>query len=373
MAKKVEYVSFSQECVDFLNLRWTEMEALRTEGGIVEPLISEHQKLKEDISACLRSSTKTYRYVLPTQVLCKCVDPNLDCRSIQKSFDSPGSFDARSIAHEVIVPFDVRNHKVLGGSTEPYVNNPLRCDSITDKNRSNQKNKVDWDRLVGVLGTVQEKDDSKFTKVIFDQILFIIYSMLDDVKVTYPVPNRISLSSTLNVMAEFLTARSGGDRLEALVTALFRVMGKAFNLYDEVRRQTVNVADVSSGMAGDIECCRQGKIVLIVEVKDRTLTLVQLDTKLATARSKKINELMFLAQGGIEISEVNAVEQRIAHEFGSGQNVYVTDIVAFAKSILILLGETGRVEYLHEVGRELDWASSPIPHRKAWASLLLQS
>ncbi len=82
MAKKVDSVSFSEECVEFLNLRWNEMEVFRNEGGKADPLKDKHQKLKEDISACLRSSTKTYRYVLPTQVLCKCVGPNLDCRSI---------------------------------------------------------------------------------------------------------------------------------------------------------------------------------------------------------------------------------------------------------------------------------------------------
>jgi hypothetical protein len=346
------------------------MVALRNDGDMTEPLKGKHQNLKKDISACLRSSTKTYRYVLPTQVLCKSVDSELDCRSIQKSFDSPGSFDARSIAHEVIVPFDVKNHKVLGGSAEPYVNNPLRCDSVTVKNRANQKNKVDWDRLVTVLGAVQQKDDPSFTKAVLDQILFVIYDMLDDVKVTYPVPNRISLPSTLNVMEQFLGAKSGGDRLEALVTSLFRVVGKAFNLYDEVRRQKVNVADASSGMAGDIECRNQGKVVLIVEVKDRTLTLVQMDSKLATARSKKINEIMFMAQGGIDSSDLDAVEKRINREFGSGQNIYITDLIGFAASILMLLGEAARVEYLHEVGRELDRSSSPIPHRKAWASLL---
>ncbi len=74
--------------------------------------------------------------------------------------------------------------------------------------------------------------------------------------------------------------------------------------------------------------------------------------------------------GGIESSEKDAVQKRIEREFGSGQNIYVTDLTGFAKSILMLLGEAGRVEYLHEVGRELDRAFSPIPHRKAWASLL---
>ena len=370
MAKKIDDSTFREKCEAYLNDRWHTMVMYRSDGGGDEPLGKEHAKIKKHVADCLRSKTKTYRYVLPTQLLCKCVSSSLDCRSLQASFNSPGAFDARSIAHEIIVPFDRENHQVLGGSPEPYVSNPLRCNSVTKQNRAKQKNKTDWDKLVLVLGKIEEQRDLAFTRLMFDQVLFVVYDMLDDVKVTYPVPNRISLPGTLNLMRQFLTVKSGGDRLEVLAAALFRVIGRLFDLYDDVRREKVNVADASSGMAADIECRRQGKVALIVEVKDRTLTLVQLDSKLVTARSKKINEIMFMAQGGVEHAETVDIEERVGREFGSGQNIYVVELISFAGSILMILGEAGRVEYLHEVGRELDRGSSPIPHRKAWASLL---
>ena len=45
-------------------------------------------------------------------------------------------------------------------------------------------------------------------------------------------------------------------------------------------------ADASSGMLADIECWSGGRIVLLIEVKDRALTLMQLDSKIDLARSR---------------------------------------------------------------------------------------
>lgn len=370
MTAKIDERSFHEKCKRYLYDRWRPMEVDRADDECEEPLSEKHSRLKKHIEDCLRSKTKTYRYVLPTQILCKCVNAKLDCRSLQALFKSKGAFDARSIAHDVIVPFDQENHKVLGGSAEPYVNNPLRCDSVTSKNRGRQKNKKDWDKLVNILEEVEGSNDLTLTRHVFDQILYVIYDMLDDVTVTYPVPNKVSLQNTLRIVEKFLATKSGGDRLETLATALFRIIGKNFDLFDDVRRQKVNAADASSGMVADIECWRKGKIVLIVEVKDRALSLVQLDSKLSFARSRKINEIMFVAQEGIERTDSGKINDRITQEFVSGQNTYVVELISFAASLLMILGESGRVDFLHDVGRELDRVGSPIPHRKDWAALL---
>jgi hypothetical protein len=111
-------------------------------------------------------------------------------------------------------------------------------------------------------------------------------------------------------------------------------------------------------------------VALLVEVKDRSLTLTQLDAKLDVARSKKISEILFLAEGGIEKPENEQVVERIQREFASGQNIYVSNFLDFSTGILILLGERGRVIFLGHVGKELDAANSAIVHRQAWAQLL---
>jgi len=362
-------LSLQEKSQNYLSARWKYIIQLFEQERIYEPLDS-YLKLKNTIKECLTSNIKSYRYVLPTQLLSKSVDHSLDCRSLQVADDSEGSFDARTIAHKIIVPFDSENHDVLGGSKEPYVNNPLRCPAISEAYRERQRNKNDWDKLIFVLSSVQNENDSNFTKKTFDQILFEIFRLLEEVRVIYPTPNRISLDKTVMLLNDFLAEKSGGDRLEAVATSLFRTISEKFKLFEDIKREKVNSADMSSGMIADIECWLNGEIVLLVEVKDRSLTLTQLNAKIDVARANQIKEIIFMAQQGIDVSKKEEIQRKISQEFTSGQNIYVTNLFDFAKGIFILLGEKGRVDFLSKIGPELDRSKSSINHRKAWANLL---
>ena len=131
--------NFIGYCREYLEKRWHRINTI-AKANLDDALENKFKDLKTKIIDCLKSSTKSYHYVLPTQLLSKTVEHSLDCRSLQVSYGKPGAFDARSIAHKVIVPFDKKNHNVLGGSAEPYVNNPLRCPSVTLDNEAKQKN-----------------------------------------------------------------------------------------------------------------------------------------------------------------------------------------------------------------------------------------
>ncbi len=360
------------QCASILDIEWKSIFQSAEAGHLTPYLGEEHLSLRTDIRACLKSATKSYHYVLPTQILAKMADHSLDCRSLQAAYDSPGAFDARTIAHQVIVPFDKANHSVLGGSPEPYVNNPLRRPAVTAAFRDQQKNQADWDRLANILATLESANDPSFTQQVFRHILAEMYEMLADVIVVYPTPNRISLDHSLSLIQQFAAARSGGDRIEALVTALFMQIRDSFGIFDEIRRERVNAADASSGMVADVECKLQGKTALLIEVKDTFLTFTQLDAKLDAARAARISEILFMAQGGIDDRAKDQIDSRISQEFTSGQNVYVTTFEAFAIPIMIILGEKGRGEFIRKVGSELDRVASSIVHRKAWAALLKQ-
>jgi hypothetical protein len=362
--------SFTEQCREYLNKRWKQVSSAIEAGSFTDPLLPDHAALKEHIVACLTSTTKTYHYVLPTQLLCKCVDRHLDSHSIQAAYNKPGAFDARTIAHGVIVPFDQANHRVLGGSAEPYVNNPLRCPAVIKRYRAQQKNKQDWDKLIAVFDAVEEANAPDFTQKIFDQILAELYQLLSEVEVVYPTPNRVSFKQTIELVNSFTAGKSGGDRIEAICAALFRAIASEFGLFDDIRRQKVNAADSVSGMGADIECRYKNKIALLVEVKDRSLTLTQLNVKLDTARVKKISEILLLAEKGLAQAGQAQVEERVKSEFSSGQNIYISNFLDFSTGILILLGEKGRVVFLGLVGQELDNANSSIVHRRAWSQLL---
>src|SRR3990172_8719256 len=108
--------TFLDRCRELLSARWKQVTSAIESGRFSDPLLPDHGALQERIATCLTSGTKSYHYVLPTQLLSKCVDAGLDCHSLQAAYGKPGAFDARTVAHGVIVPFDQANHRVLGGS-----------------------------------------------------------------------------------------------------------------------------------------------------------------------------------------------------------------------------------------------------------------
>jgi len=188
------------------------------------------------------------------------------------------------------VPFDQANESVLGGAPEPYVNNPVRVPEVSQKYRGPQKNKEDWDKLCKVLNLVQTTNSKKFTESVLKQVLVEIYRRLAGVRVVYPTPSRINLHRCLKLITDYLGEQSGGDRLLALSSALFAVIGKRFRLYSRVRRAKITASDLATGLLADLECVTEkNEIVLTVEVKDKELTISQMAGIIKTIRERQVS------------------------------------------------------------------------------------
>lgn len=344
---------------------WATVDAA-TEQSVIE--LSD--ELQEAIIRSVNCKTKTYRYVLPTQILAKVADSSLDSRCLQASRGGAGAFDARTVAHKVIVPFDQENHRVLGGSAEPYVSNPLRVNEITPQFASAQRNKDGWADLCRVLEEVEQRDEPVFTLSVLRFILSAIYDRLQTVRIVYPAPTRISLDACLKIIESFLGSRSGGDRFEAIATALFVTLGRTFSIYAEVRRGKVTASDQSTGMVADIECLdANGDIVLGVEAKDRELTITQLKDKVPGLRESGVTEAIFIAGEGSAAGDADEIQEVIDREYVSGQNIYVTELIPLCRVLLTLVGEKGRRKFLTAVAEQLD-EHSELVHRREWANLL---
>jgi len=323
----------------------------------------------EAIRRCVNSRTRSYRYVLPTQLLAKHIAPEVDARCIQRRSDLPGSFDARSFCHRVIVPFDRDNHAVLGGSPEPYVNNPLRIPSFVRSQRGAQRDTRGFDDLVRVLEYAQ--DNPSQVEALLLAVLGEIRARLERTRIAYPVPNRLSLKQTKEVISAFLERRSGGLRLQCVALGLFRALGEILSLYSEVTGQRVNAADRRTGTVGDLSCrSADGKVVLAVEVKDTKLTIRHVQDKLPQARERAIRELIFLVQGGVASSDADRIGELIEREFVTGQNIYVCEFDTFLHASLVLLGESGRRQVCFHVGAALEQMGADLRHRQDWRDLL---
>ncbi|MGE0610604.1 MAG: restriction endonuclease, SacI family [Pirellulales bacterium] len=356
---------FIEQCQLHLRSEWDAIVS-STASSEKDPIPAE---VTEAIADSINSKTRTYRYVLPAQLLAKAVDASLDCRAVQAGCGLDGAFDARSVCQKVIVPFDRENNSVLGGSPEPYANNPLRIGAIVAENRGAQKDKDGFDRLVAVLEFAQSNGDLALQ--LLQAVLRCIQVRMARVSIVYPVPNRVSLGQVQETLAAFLSQRSGGVRLQACSVALFQTIGERFSLFETVTSTNVNAADASTGNAADLECRdSENQVVVAVEVKDRQLTLRQAEDKLPSVRDKGIRELLFVVQGGVAAADDSAIRSLIERQFVTGQNIYVRDFTEFTGSVLVLLGETGRRRFLQLVGETLESSRADFGHRESWRNLL---
>jgi len=355
---------FIDRCREILGETWKKVSQQNFRPSLAE------SDLAEAISRCINSRTKTYRYVLPTQLVAKLSDGSLDSRCVQASRGGRGAFDARSVCQKVIVKFDKDNERVLGGSPEPYVNNPLRVPEVTARYRPQQKDRKGWDDLCRILDRVEKEQSPEFTRALFEQALFEVFKRLSKMRITYPVPRRISYDRTVTLIEDFLGVPSGGDRPQAVASALLEAVGEKFGLYTEVRRSKITAADRASGQIADIECYDSTGLVMVVEVKDRELIINHIRDKLPDARSRGVSEILFLIQRGIREANGDEIAKLLEREFAVGQNIYILPLNIFMPSLLVLLGEDGRIDFLKRVGKTLDKYGSAIQHRRAWAELM---
>lgn len=208
-----------------------------------------------ELDELVNSGVVAVRYSLPTQLLGKLTDPNLDCLCFQKLAVSPrSSWNPRTFSSKVVVPWVLANQNVLGTSTDPYVGNPLRIPRL-EENTLPVKNRTDWKRLFEVLQKVEEENDPARTRLVLTSVLRSIKKKLAESVFEYAIPERVSLRQVREIVERFLSEASGGDRGLATAAALFETFGKHFGIYAEVRRFAINASDTSTGSTADNRVC----------------------------------------------------------------------------------------------------------------------
>ena len=327
--------------------------------------------IDDGIDELINCKVVSIRYALITQLLGKLVDPRRDALSIQRgeadTSEEAGRWDARSFCQANVVPWVRDAGQVLGTSPEPYVNNPLRRPRL-DTGYEPRRDRQLWNKLVAVLRAVQETDDRKHTEYQLRRCLVSLAKLYNELSVQFDVPQRISLEATVNVIERYLSSPSGGERPQVVVAALMRAIGECFGIFDNVVRQAINEADAASASPADVICYKSEEQVLAIEVKDRTVTLDDVDTAILKARRNNVTEFLFATVS----SEDNDGEmlERSEREFGLGINIYHSRIDILIRTLLAIAGESSRSRFLALVGEELNDRVTQPAHKLAWQELL---
>ena len=265
-----------------------EQTVIRQKNFSPRSLSPEFQEMIEKI---ILGNHLTFRYMLLTALLAKVIDPSIHMRAVQAQSNLNKSYDARSLCHKVIVPFDKEILcGRLGDSNEPFLNKPARCVSIEKDN------------------PVRKGPDK--------DLLVCLYDLLEGLNAS----GKLAVSEALNwamkkimerpvrdsdaIVLPKLTISSYGffERISAFVSKSYEgeapvaVAGAIFmRFYPDAKTEIhpANEAGSSSNEVGDIDIKFPDGRLYAVEVKDKIFSTTDINHAVEKARASHCNKAIF--------------------------------------------------------------------------------
>lgn len=332
--------------------------------------------LKEDristnINAILRGSHKTYKYILVNGLLAKATNANVNALALQAGAPIDGAFDARSLCHHVLVPFE-RNflHNALGGSNEPFLNKPARFTHLSTTNAVRKGR--DKETLGLLIDTFTSIPTSSEAIAYLACALEFLNQRIGEIQQLHD--STIKYNPTLVEIYEFvfrfLERPYEGESCAIVVGALEKLHHKRFSKKFEVVVHKVNQSGASSREVGDIDIFKEGKFHYAIEVKDKRFTPYDLEHafKKIQANGGKKGQFIF---GPNATHDVILVEKRISEFEKEGFMVLLQDIFSYSRTMIFKIDLSNKQEFIDSIVETAIEINSK-EEAKSWIQTLLK-
>lgn len=305
-------------------------------GDVSNAGIAPRQELQKLITNLMQAEgAKGFRYVLVTGILGRCVNSAVHPRALQARSSLRGAYDARSLCHRVVVPFEKTKGNLFGLSNEPFVSKALRHPEH-DKDNPQLRNKQAARDLHDALEMIRLANEQEvYSALVYT--LRVAKTRASAGKVP-AVPGRRTLPLCLEFIAAFLKEAGGGSRLVAVWGALLSLS----NEEAEVRVYNPNQSDEFSGTLGDVEVVVNENVISASECKHRPLTLDDVEHGLGKNRIGA--EYLFIVAAGLQKGQENAIMERIGRANQEG-DVSLIDAHRELTPMLKLIGAHRRQKF----------------------------
>ena len=176
--------------------------------------------------------------------------------------------------------------------------------------------------------------------------------------------HRISLEQYDRLLTGLLATPSGGLFPVLFASAMFAAINAFFQLNWEIASQGINVADAASGAGGDITIKSDGKVVLAVEVTersvDRSRVISTFNTKISPAG---IEDYLFFVGSAGATTDAKVQAQQY---FAQGHEVNFVNIKEWILMILATMGMRGRELFNRELMQLMDAGGIPQALKVSW-------
>ena len=238
----------------------------------------------------------TYRYIMFTALLAKAVDSKIDILSLQVEDPSVGAHNARSLASEVVYPFQksILGNMLNGANSDPLVNNPASVPRLAKTNKARGDCKKALELLCDNLPKVQDSLEAR-------KCIDYIVSMLLDAKAARDIQQSLIQENSRNMsvfrvrefMSELLDKGFGGAALVIVTTALYHLQYSDDEY--KISAHPVNQSGSSKRQFSDLDVFRNDLPFIATELKDKPFSSSDVDHAAETAYKAHAKSLMFVA------------------------------------------------------------------------------
>ena len=230
------------------------------------------------IAEILNGSHKTYKYILVTALLAKSCSEKVNPLALQSGAPITGAYDARSLCHKVIVPFE-RNflYNALGGSNEPFLNKPARFTHLSTNNAVRAgKDKNTLETLIKVLSNIKTEKESLHY---LSYALKIIIEIADEQTKLNHIEGSFNpeLIEVYDYIVRFIDESYEGESCTIVIGTLEKIYHLNLKGNYKVICHKVNQSGASSKEIGDIDVFSEGKYCYSIEVKDKNFNVYDIE------------------------------------------------------------------------------------------------
>lgn len=350
----------TEKAAEILNREWKHIQSSDETEYVDDSVI--RTKIKE----ILTDSNKTYRYILVNAVLSKAVNSNVHYRALQAGSSLDGAYDARSVAHGALVPWEKGHGERLGGSPEPFVNNPARHPEVDTNNRARSTQKQE--RLYNLLEQMQEKvRTGELDPIDILRQTLQALSELESKTVEFESPSTAPHEVIALHINEYLKDAGNGERLPAVVAAIMQTYYEHAGEGDwRIDCEHANISDEFSKAAGDVEIFYEGELHKAMEVKDKPTTQSSVQHAIEKGRKNELGEYLYVLGSGFEPGEEGNARREA--EDAPIELIFITpeELIGTLK----IVDDVDRVFFLEAVGEFLNDMRANQANKKAFTKIV---
>jgi len=289
---------------------------------------------------------KTYKYILVNGILAKASNNNANPIALQAGAPLSGSFDARSLCHKVLVPFErdfLKN--ILGGSNEPFLNKPARFTHLSKDNAVRKgKDKETLLLLIKIFAAIKTSEDAK-------EYLVCVFSILQE-QITEANKTFESVSNCSPDLIEiyefcllFTSKSIEGETSAIIVGSLELLLHQYMKGSYTVKTHKVNQSGASSKEVGDIDVYSDGKFYYSIEVKDKNFNKYDVEHAFNKVLDNKGKKAAFVYGTQVDFNEEEVFQK--AKEFEeNGLFVLIQNLNSHIRNILHRLPDCTKQDFI---------------------------